>query len=73
MKRNQTGAEVSLSDRYAEYLAHGEAAAMYMAGLADAFEQVGGSKELVHHLRHHAQELNMGTLYVEHGYKEVIK
>ena len=53
-----------------DYLKHGEDAAIYMEGLADALETVAQptTKSLVHHLRCHAHELNMGTLQVRHGY-----
>lgn len=58
--------------RFDDYLKHGEDAAMYMNGLADAWECSGatGAKTLIHHLRCHAHELSMGTLWVRYSYKE---
>lgn len=64
-------AQPTTEQRFGDYLKHGEYAAMYMNGLADAWESTGadGVKTLIHHLRCHANELSMGTLWVRHGYK----
>lgn len=64
--------EESLYDRASYYCRQGELAAHYIIGVADALEALGGEqhKGLVHRLRCHGHDLNSGTLYVEHGYKE---
>lgn len=70
-KKNPT--EADMPDRFQDYLKQGEAAAMYMHGLADAWEASGATagKSLIHHLRCHAEELGLGTLWVRDGYKEI--
>jgi len=65
--------DAELPARASDYCRIGEKAAHYLHGLADAFEVIGDagkSESLVHHLRHHAKELDMGTLWVEHAYKD---
>lgn len=68
MKAKQPDPSESFEYRAEAYMRSGEQAAMYFYGLADAFEQCGGSKDMIYRIREQAHELNMGTLYVRHGY-----
>ena len=72
MSTSKQKQEPTLAERASDYCRQGEDAAYYMMGLADAFEAMGEDrfKAICHRLRDHAHELNMGTLYVEHGYKD---
>ena len=72
MEKKKPNEHDAAAARFEDYLKHGESSAMYMNGLADAWEASGATtaKDLIHHLRCHAEELSMGTLWVRHGYKD---
>jgi hypothetical protein len=65
-QRQPADTEPTVSQRAADYCRTGEDAAYYLHGLADAIELLndgGPVSDLLHHLRHHAHELMMGTLW----------
>ena len=63
----------ALNSRAIGFLTQAELAGNYLYGVADAIEAIGDekkSREIVHRLKHHANELLSARLWIEHEYKD---